>query len=284
MILNELLRSDPRAEILIKFHKTPAVSISLNELAREVGLDPEDVEKDLFALMKLGLVQKERGYRLNLTKDKEIQKLIIRELGLTKEQCVPTDLIQIRNVVALGSLGHRLELNSIAEVVPEAKYRPNVFPALVYRLKRPRAALLIFESGKIVCSGAKSERQAVKAIKSFVNQLREKKILILGNPIIRVKNVVASAKLLGNVDLERASGMLDKAIYEPDQFPALILRMEKPKVSLLLFASGNVVCAGARGEREARLAVKLVKRRLEAAGLLSKSRQASEGLNQPLIV
>lgn len=280
MILNELLRSDTRAEILIKFHKAPAASRSLSELAREVGRDPKELKEDLFALVKLGLIQKEGGYRLNLTKDKEVQRLIVRELELEK-QGAPASPIQIRNVVALGSLGHRLDLNSIAVAIPEAKYRPNVFPALTYKLKRPRATLLIFESGKIVCSGAKSERRAIKAIKFLVNRLKEEKILILGKPAISVKNVIASAKLPGNVDLEKASGVLDKAIYEPDQFPALILRMENPKVSLLLFASGSVVCAGAKGEREARLAVKLFKRRLEELGLLN--RQVSEGLDQPLM-
>jgi transcription initiation factor TFIID TATA-box-binding protein len=39
-------------------------------------------------------------------------------------------------------------------------------------------------------------------------------------------------------------------MYEPEQFPGLIYRMEEPKVVILLFASGKLVCTGAKREQD----------------------------------
>jgi transcription initiation factor TFIID TATA-box-binding protein len=40
-------------------------------------------------------------------------------------------------------------------------------------------------------------------------------------------------------------------MYEPEQFPGLIYRMAEPKVVILLFASGKLVCTGAKKEQDA---------------------------------
>ena len=69
---------------------------------------------------------------------------------------VPT----IQNVVATSSLGTHLDLRTVASNVRNIEYNPKRFPAAVFRLREPKATLLIFESGKIVCTGAKSEEQA----------------------------------------------------------------------------------------------------------------------------
>jgi transcription initiation factor TFIID TATA-box-binding protein len=54
-------------------------------------------------------------------------------------------------------------------------------------------------------------------------------------------NIVASASLGGNVDLEKAVVRLGKAMYEPELFPGLIYRMDEPNLVILIFASGNLV-------------------------------------------
>jgi transcription initiation factor TFIID TATA-box-binding protein len=54
----------------------------------------------------------------------------------------------------------------------------------------------------------------------------------------------------GRVDLEQAVGKLVKTMYEPEQFPGLIYRMDEPKVVILIFASGNLVCTGAKKEQD----------------------------------
>src|SRR5713101_3949901 len=100
--------------------------------------------------------------------------------------------INIENVVASATLKQRMDLNAIVRVFPGAEYRPERFPGLVYRLKKPKTATLIFSTGKMVCTGAKSERQAHKAVLKVVDELKRNGIVILGTPDIVIQNIVAS--------------------------------------------------------------------------------------------
>ena len=65
-------------------------------------------------------------------------------------------IITIQNVVASGTLNQRVDLNAVAKSYPNVEYRPKLFPGLVFRLKRPKTATLIFSTGKMVYTGAKS--------------------------------------------------------------------------------------------------------------------------------
>ena len=158
--------------------------------------------------------------------------------------------MNIVNVVATAALKQDIDLGSIIRVFPAVQYQPEVFPGLVYRLKKPKTATLIFSSGKMVCTGAKSKRQAKKAVMKVVDDLKRNGIVIVGKPDIQVQNIVASAGLGGTIDLEKATYSLRRTMYEPEQFPGLIYRMEEPKVVILLFATGKFVCVGAKMEEE----------------------------------
>jgi len=161
----------------------------------------------------------------------------------------PEDLdINIVNVVASASLDQKINLLDIMKVFRNVEYRPKQFPGLVFRLKRPKTATLIFSSGKMVCTGSKSEKQARSAVNKVVRELKNNGIIILGKPKIVIQNMVASANLHGKIDLETAADILDNVMYEPEQFPGLIYRMSDPKTVLLLFASGKIVCTGAKSE------------------------------------
>jgi len=154
--------------------------------------------------------------------------------------------INIVNVVASVSLDQKLNLLDILKVFRNTEYNPKRFPGLVFRLKRPKTATLIFSTGKMVCTGAKSEKMAKRAVHKVVRELKKNGIVILGKPKIVIQNMVASANLHGNIDLEVAADVLDNVMYEPEQFPGLIYRMQDPKTVLLLFASGKLVCTGAK--------------------------------------
>jgi transcription initiation factor TFIID TATA-box-binding protein len=169
---------------------------------------------------------------------------------MTEEPIVnPDDLdINVVNVVASASLDQKIDLLAILKVFRNVEYRPKQFPGLVFRLKRPKTATLIFGSGKMVCTGAKSEKMARRAVNKVVRELKNNGIIILGKPTITIQNMVASANLHGSIDLETAADILDNVMYEPEQFPGLIYRMKDPKTVLLLFASGKLVCTGAKSE------------------------------------
>jgi transcription initiation factor TFIID TATA-box-binding protein len=159
-------------------------------------------------------------------------------------------IITIQNVVATATLNQKVDLNAIVKSCPGVEYRPEQFPGLVFRLKRPKTATLIFGSGKMVCTGAKSGKESRRAIMNVVKELKKEGIIIVSKPDFKVVNIVASASLGGKVDLEKAVTTLRKAMYEPEQFPGLIYRMDEPKVVILVFASGSLVCTGAKQEQD----------------------------------
>jgi len=177
-------------------------------------------------------------------------------------------IINIENVVASATLDQRIDLLAIMKVFRNVEYRPKQFPGLVFRLKRPKTATLIFASGKMVCTGSKSEQQARAAVRKVVRELQNNGIIILSKPKIVIQNIVASANLGGSIDLEMAVATLENVMYEPEQFPGLILRMSAPKVVMLLFASGKLVCTGAKNEEMVKEAVDALSKMLEEEDLI----------------
>ena len=74
---------------------------------------------------------------------------------------------------------------------------------------------------------------------------------------------MAAAELGLTLDLYRIAYKLDNVEYEPEQFPGAILKFKKPKVSLLLFKNGKVICAGAKTEDEIRKVLRMAKKLLK---------------------
>ena len=177
-------------------------------------------------------------------------------------------VITIQNVVASAALNQRVDLNAVVKSFPGVEYRPEQFPGLVFRLKKPKTATLIFNSGKMVCTGAKSEKQSRTAVMKVIKELKKSGIIIIKKPNLRVVNIVASVTLGGKVDLEKAVSTLGKTMYEPEQFPGLIYRMNDPKVVILIFASGNLVCTGAKKEQDIYEAVQKLHGNLEEQNLM----------------
>jgi len=176
--------------------------------------------------------------------------------------------IRIENVVASGTLNQRIDLNAVVKGYPGVEYRPEQFPGLVFRLKRPKTATLIFNSGKMVCTGAKSEKEARRAVMKVVKELKRSDIIIIGKPELKIVNIVASVNLGGLVDLEKAAYSLGRTMYEPEQFPGLIYRMNEPKVVILLFSSGKLVCTGGKKEEDVHEAVSKLHKKLEEDELI----------------
>ncbi|MDE1765207.1 MAG: TATA-box-binding protein [Thaumarchaeota archaeon] len=164
-------------------------------------------------------------------------------------------IVDIVNVVASASVDQKIDLVEITKTFPDVEYHPEQFPGLVFRLKSPKTATLIFSSGKMVCTGSKSEDAAINAVRTVVQKLRKEKIKIKNDPEITIQNIVASVSLGGKVHLERAARSLPRSMYEPEQFPGLIHRMLDPRSVVLIFASGKLVCTGTKKETEVYRAV-----------------------------
>jgi len=159
-------------------------------------------------------------------------------------------IIDIVNVVASATIDQKLDLIEITKKFPETEYHPEQFPGLVFRLRNPKTATLIFRTGKMVCTGSTSEELAVKAVRTVVQKLRKEGIKIKKDAVVTVQNIVSSINLRGKVNLEKAARSLPRSMYEPEQFPGLIHRMIDPKTVILVFASGKLVCTGAKTESD----------------------------------
>ena len=172
-------------------------------------------------------------------------------------------------MVASASLGTELDLQALAVSLDGADYEPEQFPGLIYRLKEPKTATLLFRSGKVVCTGAKSLDQVKLAIDKVTTQIRKAGISLDSEPKIEVQNIVASSDLGQKINLNVIAITLglERVEYEP-KFPGLVYRLDKPKVVLLLFGSGKLVCTGARRPQDVEAAVDKITEELKAAGLL----------------
>ncbi|MDI6691674.1 MAG: TATA-box-binding protein [Candidatus Bathyarchaeota archaeon] len=173
--------------------------------------------------------------------------------------------VKVVNVVASATLGQRVNLDSVIEGFPNAEFPSKRFPGLVFRLKKPKTATLIFRSGKIICAGGRSENEASKAVENVIRELTKRGIIIPKKSEVKINNIVASANLRRTVDLESAS-MLQGTMFEPDQFPALIYRMDDPKVVFLIFSTGRLICVGAKNEEEIHKAIRKLVQKLDVAG------------------
>lgn len=179
--------------------------------------------------------------------------------------------MQIQNVVVSVVTNQTIDLNAIVSRFPLVEFRPKVFPGLCFRLKNPKTATLIFSTGKMVCTGAKSVRQAKDAVHKVLRMLRREGIVAEGEVEITVQNIVSSAALGCSVDLDRGVQVLDNIMYEPEQFPGAIYRMEKPKVVILIFSQGKLVITGAKREEEATMALERLYAILQEEELLYSS-------------
>jgi len=188
----------------------------------------------------------------------------LKGFGMPKVKAI----VNIENVVASATLKQKVDLNAVVKSYPGVEYRPEQFPGLVFRLKKPKTATLIFNSGKMVCTGAKSEKEAKRAVMKIKKKKKKGGIIIISKPELKIQNIVASASLGGTIDLERAAFELGKTMYEPEQFPGLIYRMDDPKVVILLFASGKLVCTGAKREQDVYEAVNKLHEILEEKNLI----------------
>lgn len=152
----------------------------------------------------------------------------------------------LQNIVATVNLDCRLDLKTIALHARNAEYNPKRFAAVIMRIREPKTTALIFASGKMVVTGAKSEEDCRLAARKYARIIQK-----LGFQAkfteFKIQNIVGSCDVKFPIRLEGlayAHGGFSS--YEPELFPGLIYRMVKPKIVLLIFVSGKIVLTGAK--------------------------------------
>ena len=211
----------------------------------------------------------------NKNNKKEENKEIIKENETVKTQADTALLnpeiqnLRIVNVVSMVDLGCQLNLSDIAKSCKNSEYNPVRLNAVIMRIKEPKSVALIFNSGKMVCAGAKNEADSKTAARKFAKTVKK-----LVNEVIfknfRIINMVATCDFKFRVHLTKLnseisyklrktlnSKELEKKIsYEPQIFPGLIYHMDKPKLAVLIFSSGKVNFVGIKKKDDAFEALK----------------------------
>ena len=211
----------------------------------------------------------------NKKNKKEENKEIIKENETVKTQADTALLnpeiqnLRIVNVVSMVDLGCQLNLSDIAKSCKNSEYNPVRLNAVIMRIKEPKSVALIFNSGKMVCAGAKNEEDSKTAAKKFAKTVKK-----LVNQVIfknfRIINMVATCDFKFRIHLTKLnseisyklrktlnSKELEKKIsYEPQIFPGLIYHMDKPKLAVLVFSSGKVNFVGIKKKDDAFEALK----------------------------
>jgi transcription initiation factor TFIID TATA-box-binding protein len=111
------------------------------------------------------------GLRVAADADKVVDK-VIKRIQKCKISIANPEII-VQNIVASGDLNCAIDLNMAAVVMEYTMYEPEVFPGLIFRMQEPYAVFLIFSTGKIVCTGAKTEEKVKESIKKLYGLVRE---------------------------------------------------------------------------------------------------------------
>ena len=158
--------------------------------------------------------------------------------------------IRVVNIVVSASLDHDIPLEKMAATLSNTEYNPEQFPGLVIRIKEPKTSALIFSSGKIVCTGARTLDEVRQSIRKIMKSLEKINVKIKAEPEIHVQNIVASGAVGMDLNLNFLAMKLDNTEYEPEQFPGLVYKMPEAKATFLLFSNGKVVCTGTKSEEQ----------------------------------
>lgn len=179
--------------------------------------------------------------------------------------------ITIVNIVVSAALGKDIPLEKMAATLSNTEYNPEQFPGLVFRIKEPKTSALIFNSGKIVCTGARTLEDVSRSIREIIKSLEKINITIEKEPEFTIQNMVASGSIGMDLNLNTLAMKLQNTEYEPEQFPGLVYKVNiepdnKPSYSatFLLFSNGKIVCTGTKSEENVNESVDILIENLKA--------------------
>eukprot|EP00037_Helgoeca_nana_P000800 m.23825 g.23825 ORF g.23825 m.23825 type:complete len:266 (-) comp11069_c0_seq1:60-857(-) len=168
------------------------------------------------------------------------------DLSVHRSGIVPA----IQNIVATVNLDCKLNLQQIAIQARNAEFRPTRFAAVIMRLRDPRTTALIFASGKMVCTGAKSEEASRTAARKYARIIQKLGFKVTFKDF-KIQNMVGSCDVKFPIRLEGLHyNQQPFSKYEPEMFSGLMYRLVEPKVVLLIFVSGKVIITGAKTRQQ----------------------------------
>jgi transcription initiation factor TFIID TATA-box-binding protein len=167
----------------------------------------------------------------------------------------------IQNVTCTFSFGYKLVLADVLsmlntnEHILNIRYNPSKFGAII--LKFNNVTFLLWSSGRVVCTGAKSVTTAEEVSKQFakcINKLDDHNDSIILSVIktFKVQNIMGNEKMDFPLDLYSLLYAKPKnAFYEPELFPGLQFKPSLfESTTVLMFVGGKIVITGVKTEEK----------------------------------
>eukprot|EP00064_Thunnus_orientalis_P012603 superscaffoldBa00001953_g12638 len=88
----------------------------------------------------------------------------------------------------------------------------------------------------------------------------------LSQELMQDENIVSTAKLGCQLDLNVIARKALNVKYDPKTYKALTMRIRKPLTTAIIYKSGNIVCLGAKSEEESRIAARRYARIVQKLG------------------
>ena len=173
--------------------------------------------------------------------------------------------VKIENIVASGTIADSVDLDLIAGSLKNCKHNKEKFPGAVYHMEQPKAAALIFASGRVVITGNRNPEDVEVSLHTILEDFKAAGIACKNTPRVTITNIVCSYNLGVPLNLTRIMiSLLDKESieYEPEVFPGLVFRIADPKVVFLLFASGKIIITGGKNQEDIERGLAVMKEKL----------------------
>ncbi len=182
--------------------------------------------------------------------------------------------IHIENIVVSTHIAGTLDLNTLSTAIEGSRYDPDEFPGLIVHFTEPKTAVLLFSTGKLVCTGAKTMDEVDQALHKICAKIKNTGQKINSKLDVKVQNMVASGDVHSNLNLGTVAQLmgLENIEYEPEQFPGLIYRMDDPTAVILLFGSGKMVITGVQAD-DITVAYDKMTEKLSSLGILDKEQK-----------
>ena len=183
--------------------------------------------------------------------------------------------LETENVIVASHLGKDVELIKLATELPNARYSSSGNPSVIIELdrtnpkfighKRLKAAGVLFGNGKVLVTGIASLHEGKEIIAKLKNLVRDIDPKISTKRATKIENMVTKMNFGKRLDLQLISNAIPGSEYDPIRFQGLIIRVDKPLASFILFESGIAIITDVVSEAKAKKAFKELRSLVETS-------------------
>ena len=116
---------------------------------------------------------------------------------MKKQGHIKAPPIKVQNRVVSGDLHATIDLYALSKDIRAVDYEPEQFPGAIYRIAEPKAVIILFKNGKLICTGTKSEAN-VKRVLAYASKVVSRYVISVNPPQtkaqIRAEQVARLAK------------------------------------------------------------------------------------------